>query len=240
MTDPDTEAGGDVRGNCLQLWREDADAILELTDAERHELTDALLAWFCRGEKRKASHPAIGWFLSQLERKQETAAKDYARRRKAQADGGRAAMRRRWHGADKSLISPDKSLISPDKSPCNENENENRMTENENETNAGARGAPSVSSRFSDSFSIPTAPPTVADLFSDAPTDAAINALISRVTDALGDEKPSVHKWRAFIKRHGARAFIDVAHNFMDGVRDGKEVTNRGAYLNALLDRYEG
>ena len=117
------------------------------------------------------------------------------------------------------------------------------QTKNRNEPNAGARGAPSVSSRFSDSVPVPVpvpdAPPQLQDLFSGEPTDAAINALISRVTDVLGDEKPSIYRWRAFIKKHGARVFIDVAHNFMEGVRDGKEVRNRGAYLNALLDGYE-
>ena len=110
------------------------------------------------------------------------------------------------------------------------------QTKNRNEPNAGARGAPSVSSRFSDSVPVPV---STADLFSASPSPAAINALISRVTDVLGDEMPSNYRWRAFIKRHGARAFFDVAHNFMEGVRDGKEVRNNGAYLNALLDRYE-
>lgn len=110
------------------------------------------------------------------------------------------------------------------------------QTKNRNEPNAGARGAPSVSSRFSDSVPVPM---STADLFSASPSPAAINALISRATDVLGDEKPSNYRWRAFIKRHGARAFFDVAHNFMESVRDGKEVRNRGAYLNALLDGYE-
>ena len=116
----------------------------------------------------------------------------------------------------------------------------NRENETEPErTRAGARGSFSVSSRVSDSVSDSTARPTTEDLFSDSPSDEAISALVSRVTDALGDEKPSVYKWRRFVKCHGARAFIDIAHGFMEDVRDGKQVGNRGAYFNRLLDRYE-
>ena len=222
-------AGEELRGDCFQLWRDDADAMLALPDAERHEFTDALLAWFVNGETRPLSNQMLDWFLAQLTRKQTAAAKRHGELKARRAKAGRAGMKKRW--GDKR--------ITTDNNVMNENENEN---DNLNQTERNETGTPqaaTVSPPFnSDSVSVPAAPPTLADLFSDAPSDSAINALISRVAEVLSDERPSVHKWRKFIDRNGARAFIDVAHGFMEDVRNGREIANKGAYFNALLDAY--
>jgi len=120
-------AGEVLRGDCFQLWRDDAGAMLRLPDAERHEFTDALFAWFADGETRPLSSSMLDWFLAELTRKQTVAAARHVELKARRAKAGRAGMKKRW--GDRR--------ITNNNNVTNENENENNnenVNENENET----------------------------------------------------------------------------------------------------------
>jgi hypothetical protein len=155
------------------------------------------------------------------------------KRKGGQARSERKADAARANGCKGGRPRKIENPTKPNRNPTEtHNENETKPNEtilNENETRSDAPPPP---------FSNSNPAPTVDDLFSDSPSPAAIDAIIKRVADAMGDNRPSVHKWRKFIEERGARAFCDIAHAFCDDIRNGKQVDNMGAYFNALLDSH--
>ncbi len=224
---------GDSRGDCLQLWRDDAAAILKLPDANRYELVDALLSWFVNGDSPKIADAILSWFVSQLVQKQEKAAAAFTRKREAQSRGGRDAMRRRWDKSDKLVITSNKSVSNETETETETEHNETKTkTETEPKPRAGAREPAPASVSFSDS---------VDSVFGSASADAleriTTDELIRRAADAIGDSKPSASRWRDFIERQGKAAFCRAVREVRERMRTGT-IDNGGKYLNALLNKY--
>ena len=199
----------DGRGDCFQLWRDDAEVLLALPDEQRREAVDALLAWFVRGDDPRDVNALVAWFLRELARKQTRAAEAVARKRKAQAAGGRKGMKCRW--ADnlatphKLVSTADKLVIATDKLVSNDNENENEKPQ-----------AATASPPFSDS-------------------SVSISSAIEESARRLGDGLPSRDKWTRFMQAHGVAAFRAE----VDRAATAQGVTKRGAYLNRLLDAWQ-
>lgn len=208
---------GEERGDCFQLWRDDAGAILRLRDAERHEFTDALLAWFVNGETCPLSNQILDWFLAELTRKQTAAAKRHSELKARRAEAGRAGMKKRW--GDKR--------ITTDNNVMNENENEN---ENLNQTERNETRTPQAAT---------VSPPSLSNAVtvSSIPAHGAPDAIDAAIVDAaqrLGDGLPSRGKWRKFMLAHGVTAFRQIVAE----VADTANVAKKGAYLNTRLDAY--
>ncbi|MBQ6339851.1 MAG: hypothetical protein IJI36_11970 [Kiritimatiellae bacterium] len=224
---------GDSRGDCLQLWRDDAAAILKLPDANRYELVDALLSWFVNGDSPKIADAILSWFVSQLVQKQEKAAAAFTRKREAQSRGGRDAMRRRWDKSDKLVITSDKLVSNRNETETEHNETKTK-TETEPKPRAPAREPASVSASVSFSDSVDS-------VFGSASADAleriTTDELIRRAADAIGDSKPSTSRWRDFIERQGKAAFCRLVGEVCERMRTGS-IDNGGKYLNALLNKY--
>ncbi len=132
-------AGEELRGDCFQLWRDDADAMLTLPDAERHEFIDALLAWFVNGETHTLSKQMLDWFLAQLTRKQMLAAKRHEEVKARRAKAGRAGMKKRW--GDRRITNDNNVMNENENENENENNNEN-VNENETRTPQAATVSP--------------------------------------------------------------------------------------------------
>ena len=210
----------DGRGDCFQLWRNDAEALLALPDEQRREAVDALLAWFVRGDDPHDVNALVAWFLRELAQKQTRAAEAVVRKRMAQAAGGRKGMKCRWTAnpatTDKLVSTADKLVIATDKLVSNENDNDNdNKNENENENENEKPQSATVSPPLSDS-------------------SVSISAAIEESARRLGDGLPSRDKWTRFMQAHGVAAFRAE----VDKAATAQGVTKRGAYLNRLLDAW--
>ena len=174
----DRDNGG--RGECLQLWRNDVSAMLDLPPDKRQEACDVLFKWFANGDEPQSDDGMVVWFVRQIANRQKRAAEAFARKRDAQSQGGKSAMQKRWSKrADKLVISSDK-LVS------NENENE---TITKTETKRNENGTPQAA----------TASPPL--------SDSVVSVEIETAAQRLGDCSPSRDKWRRFMQTHGAPAF---------------------------------
>lgn len=210
-------AGDELRGDCFQLWRDDAGAMLRLPDAERHEFTDALLAWFANGETRSLSSSMLDWFLAELTRKQIVAATRHAEVKARRAKAGREGMKKRW--GDKRITNDNNVMNENENENENNNENYNR-NENETRTPQAATVSPPLNSD-----SVPATAHGAPD---------EIDAVIAEAAQRLGDGLPSRDKWRRFMLAHGVTAFREIAAE----VAGMANVAKKGAYLNTRLDAY--
>ena len=163
-------------------------------------------------------------------------------RKGGQAKGGRKAEAARANGRKggrpRNAENPSTALV---KNPSNETETKpnSNKTKTEKETKPRAHESVSISTSVFESDSILDSISAASDGIAETVARLTPDELMRRAADAIGDRQPSIASWRDFIDRHGKAAFREAAHEVCEQRRNGKTIANGGAYLNALLAKYD-